>query len=89
MEDYLHAAVGAIPRLGQVSGAGRLYLKLPSEQSPAYAKARAMLNMFPGPCQTVLYFADTGVRRGTTCLPEAVLLSELRALLGADSVVEK
>ena len=45
--------------------------------------------MFPGSVPVVLYFADTRVRRGTTCTPEAVMLIELRSLLGEDSVVEK
>ena len=45
--------------------------------------------MFPGGVPTVLYFADTGVRRGTGCTPEAVMLEELRALLGEGAVVEK
>ena len=45
--------------------------------------------MFPGPVQAVLYFADTGVRRGTRCSPEAVMLDELRDLLGDPAVVEK
>ena len=89
MEAYLQASSRVPRRLGMVSPAAKLYLKLPSEQSPAYRKTRAILNMFPGQTQAVLYFADTGVRRGTTCVPEAVMLSELRSLLGADAVVEK
>lgn len=47
--------------------ASRLYLRLPSEQSPLFGKVRATLNMFPGNVAAVLYFADTGVRRGTQC----------------------
>ncbi len=75
--------------LGNASTCGRLYLKLPSEDSLEYQKTRAILNMFPGSVQAVLYFADTGVRRGTSCIPEAVMLEELRRLLGSDAVVEK
>ena len=89
LEDYVRR--GSAPRrsLGRVSPCGRLYLKLPSEDSLEYQKTRAILNMFPGSVQAVLYFADTGVRRGAGCTPEAVMLEELRALLGEGAVVEK
>ena len=62
--------------------ASRLYLRLPSEQSPLFGKVRATLNMFPGNVTAVLYFADTGVRRGTQCGLRGDMLQELRALLG-------
>ncbi len=77
------------PKLGDVSKCGRLYLRLPSEDSLEYAKTRAILNMFPGPVQTVLYFSDTGLRRGALCTPDRVMLRELCSLLGEDGVVEK
>ncbi len=89
MESFLKQGVKPAPKLGKVSPAGKLYLKLPSEASPSYRKTRAILNMFPGGVPTVLYFADTGCRRGTTCTPEAAMLDELRDLLGPDAVVEK
>ena len=76
-------------RLNQVRPCGKLYLKLPSEDSLEFQKTKAILNMFPGPVPAVLYFADTGLRRGTACTPETVLLDELRALLGPSAVVEK
>ena len=69
--------------------ASRLYLRLPSEQSPLFGKVRATLNMFPGNVAAVLYFVDTGVRRGTQCGLRGDMLQELRALLGEDSVVLK
>ena len=69
--------------------ASRLYLRLPSEQSPLFGKVRATLNMFPGNVTAVLYFVDTGVRRGTQCGLRGDMLQELRALLGEDSVVLK
>ena len=75
--------------LNRVSSCGKLYLKLPSEDSLEYHKTRAILNMFPGPVQAILYFADTGIRRGTVCTPEEVMLDELRDLLGEAAVVEK
>ena len=69
--------------------ASRLYLRLPSEQSPLFGKVRATLNMFPGNVTAVLYFADTGVRRGTQCGLRVDMLQALRALLAEDSVVLK
>ena len=67
----------------------KLYLKLPSEGCVQDRKTRAILNMFPGSLQAVLYFADSGVRRGTTCSVRQDMLTELRALLGENSVVLK
>ena len=89
LEAYAALSKQARRTLGRPSGCARLYLKLPSEQDPRYPKVRAILNMFPGPVQAVLYFADTGLRRGALCTPEAVMLDELRSLLGEDAVAEK
>ncbi len=67
----------------------KLYLRLPSENSPQYRKTKAILNMFPGMNQTVLYFVDTKVRRGTMCMFDSDMLLELERLLGESSVVLK
>ena len=68
---------------------GKLYLKLPSELAAECRKVCAILNMFPGKTQTVLYFADTRLRRGTTCDPQELMLGELRRVLGPENVVLK
>ena len=68
---------------------GTLYLRLPSEGSSLYPKTRAMLNMFPGESQTVLYFEDTKARRGTRCSLREDLLEELKNVLGLPNVVLK
>ena len=68
---------------------GTLYLRLPSEADARYPKIRAMLNMFPGESAVVLYFADTGTRRGTRCLLMDSLLRELKNVLGEGNVVLK
>ncbi len=68
---------------------GKLYLKLPSEDSLVFRKVRAILNMFPGENQAVVYFADTGVRRGTLCSMTESMLTELKNLLGTENVVLK
>ncbi len=68
---------------------GKLYLKLPSEDSLEYRKTRAILNMFPGENQVVLYFADTKIRRGTLCSFTDTMLQELKNLLSELNVVLK
>ncbi|MBE6977849.1 MAG: DNA polymerase III subunit alpha [Ruminococcaceae bacterium] len=69
--------------------AGKLYLKLPGEDSLEYIKTRAILQMFPGENPVVLYFADSGLRRGTRCSFAENMLSELKNLLGNGNVVIK
>ncbi len=67
----------------------KLYLKLPTEGDSTDRKVRAILKMFPGKLSTVLYFADSGIRRGTTCAIRGDMLQELRELLGENAVVLK
>ena len=43
--------------------------------------------MFPGDTPLVVYFSDTGMKRGSRCLVHDALLKELREILGEDSVV--
>ena len=66
-----------------------LYLRLPSEEGREYPIAKACLQMFPGSTKTVLYFADTGARRGTTCALDESLLQKLKDLLGEGNIVLK
>ena len=75
------------PQLQRVQGT--LYLRLQSESDPNYRKVRAILNMFPGESQAVLFFADTRGRRGTRCALDERMLSELKNRLGDANVVIK
>ena len=68
---------------------GTLYLRLPTEQGGLFPKIRAILNMFPGNSQAVVYFADTKQRRGTHCALAEAMLGELRNVLGEGNVVIK
>jgi DNA polymerase-3 subunit alpha len=68
---------------------GTLYLRLPSEEDPRYPKVKAILNMFPGVSQVVLFFADTKQRRGTRCVLMDSMLEELQNVLGDGNVVMK
>ncbi len=82
--------IAALELLAPKSAAsGKLYLKINAPGTREDRKTRAVLNMFPGSCQAVLYYADRKQRFGTTCQPEADMLQELREILGADSVVLK
>ena len=66
-----------------------LYLRLESEESPVYQPVKAALQMFPGETSVVLYFADTGVKRGTRCTLDQMLMQKLKALLGDGNIVLK
>ena len=68
---------------------GTLYLRLPSEEEKLFGKIRAILNMFPGDCQAVVYFADTKQRRGTACALDQRMIAELIRVLGQENVVIK
>ena len=68
---------------------GTLYLKLPGETGKLFPKIRAILNMFPGNSNVVVYFADTKRRRGTCCTIMDNMLTELKNVLGEANVVLK
>ena len=68
---------------------GTLYLRLPTEEGKLFPKVRAILNMFPGDSQAVVYFADTKQRRGTRCALDSRMLDELKNVLGNENVVLK
>ena len=68
---------------------GTLYLRLPNEENALFSKIRAILNMFPGDNQAVVYFADTKQRRGTRCALDERMLKELKNVLGEENVVLK
>ena len=68
---------------------GTLYLRLASESEPVYRKIKAIINMFPGDQQAVLFFADTKIRRGTRCTLDSRMLEELVSVLGKENVVVK
>ncbi len=68
---------------------GTLYLRLPDEGEILFGKIKAILNMFPGENPVVLYFADSGKRRGTRCSLYRTMLSELENVLSKENVVIK
>lgn len=68
---------------------GTLYLRFPSESDSRLEKVKAILNMFPGQQQAVLFFADTRLRRGTRCSIMRNMVNELKNLLENENVVIK
>ena len=89
MSDYADAQPEEMAPPAPKELSGKLYLKIPSEDSLEYAKTKAILAMFPGENPVVLYFADTAVRRGTRCMLRENMLRELENLLGNGNVVVK
>jgi len=71
------------------SRTGTLYLRLRSESDPVLSKIKAIFNMFPGQNSIVLFFSDTGIRRGTRCGIQNSMLNELKRILGEGNVVLK
>ena len=76
-----------VPQPSVISG--KLYLQLPSEEDPNYRKIRAIVNMFPGDSPVVVYFKDTGNRRGAWAALDSRMLTELKNVLGEANVVVK
>ena len=77
------------PQPAQAVRQGTLYLRLPGEEGKLYPKIRAIVNMFPGDSSVVLYFADTGRRRGARAALAESMLRELKNVLGEGNVVVK
>ncbi|MBE6911673.1 MAG: DNA polymerase III subunit alpha [Ruminococcaceae bacterium] len=67
----------------------KLYLKLPSEDSYNAKAAKAVANAFPGKLETIFYYEDTKKRVRTHISNEAIVLTRLREMLGAENVVLK
>ena len=77
------------PKQPVVQYAQKLYLQLTGESDARYQKVRAILNMFPGNKQVVLFFADNRTRRGTQADLDGRMIEELQNILGNQNVVLK
>ena len=77
------------PRKPETPRQGSLYLKIAGETDPVYRNVKAILILFPGENNVVLYFADTKIRRGTRCSLSESMVRELKKVLGDANVVIK
>ena len=87
ISDY--AARSSQPAPPEPKGKEKLYLRLPGEAGKLFPKIKAILNMFPGDNTVVLYFSDSGLRRGTRAMLAGSMLRELTNVLGKENVVLK
>ena len=87
ISDY--AEEHALPPQAEQQRDGTLYLRLPNQEERLFGKVRAIINMFPGDRQVVVYFEDTKQRRGARCALDERMLRELTDLLGSANVVIK
>ncbi len=87
--DFAQEQPREVPQEKPLQAAGTLYLRLASESDPNYRPVRAILNCFPGNGKTVLFFADTRVRRGKECALDERMIRELERRLGKENVVLK
>jgi len=64
-----------------------LFIKLSSEESPAYERLKLIHMMFPGREQMVIHFEDTKKNLGAKCVIHEAFLNELYDMLGKNNVV--
>ena len=76
-------------RATDASGQKKLYLKIAGGESEKLERLKLVLSMFPGREQLVLYFEDTGKRRGAACVIHEALIKELCEMFGQENVVVK
>ena len=90
ISDYANEVPEPVPQESKaVQQASKLYLQLNGEDDPRYSKVKAIINMFPGENQVVLFFADTRTRRGTQAALDNRMIQELKNVLGESNVVLK
>ena len=89
MSDFMQNPQESVAPQQKKVEADRLYLQLPSESDPRYQKVKAILNMFPGDKQVILFFADNRTKRGTKAAFDDRMLAELENVLGKANVVLK
>ena len=90
ISDYTESA----PRLEEqptqeIPQGSTLYLRLPNEDCREFRKIKAIVNMFPGDGQVIVFFADTRKRMGVRCMLHGSMIGELKRLLGEENVILK
>ncbi len=81
---------GAAPATGEKAG---LYLKVPSENSGEYRRARNLLSIFEGNFPVIFYFSDIGkyvkLPQNLYVFHNKPMVRELKNILGDDNVVTR
>ncbi len=69
--------------------AQKLYVKLPSQDDPAFKRIELILTMFPGNQKIIVFFEREQRKMAAPCLIHEALITELREMLGDENVVVK
>ncbi len=70
----------------EIRPGSKIYLRMRADD-PRVRKVAAVLNMFPGNSQAIVYFEDTKRRWGVSCALYQIMITELTGLLGEENVV--
>ena len=65
----------------------KMYIKFRSENDDRFMRFKALINIFPGSMQTVLYFEDTKKRLGSQCSNSEQTIRAIRDIAGEENVV--
>ena len=89
MSDFVQQPGTPVVAAEEKPTANTVYLRIATEKDPVFRKIKAIISMFPGNRQAVVYFADTKRRMGASCDLDERMLRELKDLLGQENVVVK
>lgn len=90
ISDYTESAPRQEEQTAQeIPQGSTLYLRLPNEDCREFRKIKAIVNMFPGDGQVIVFFADTRKRMGVRCMLHGSMIGELKRLLGEENVILK
>ena len=89
MSDFVQQPGMSVVAAEEKPTANTVYLRIATEKDPVFRKIKAIISMFPGNRQAVVYFADTKRRMGASCDLDERMLRELKDLLGQENVVVK
>lgn len=77
----------ALPQAEKKAPAGKIYIRIPSMDSPRWTHIQRVLTMFEGTDPLRIRVADSGKLLGAVCQNHPALLRELEETLGKENVV--
>lgn len=90
ISDYTESAIQREEQpVQEIPQGSTLYLRLPNEGCQEFRKIKAIVNMFPGDGQVIVFFADTRKRMGVRCMLHGSMIGEMKRLLGEGNVILK